>query len=180
MSKKTITIFGSSIPKEGDDEFETAYQLGKLLAKNNYNVCTGGYRGIMQAVSKGALEEGGEAIGITVDLWGVTPNKYLTKEIKCNSLFERISKLVETGDAFIILQGGTGTLLELAVVWEFMNKRLLERKPVLCHSKMWQDIVYIMDKQIEKEDRVTGLINYCANVGDMVEYLSNHFRKNHE
>jgi predicted Rossmann-fold nucleotide-binding protein len=98
------------------------------------------------------------------------------KEIKCNSLFERILKLVETGDAFIILQGGTGTLLELATVWEFMNKRLLERKPVLCHSKMWKEIVYIMDKQIEKEERVTGLIKYFANVEGMVEYLSNHFR----
>ena len=176
MSKKTITIFGSSIPKEGDDEFETAYQLGKLLAKNNFDVCTGGYGGIMYAVSKGVSEEGGKVIGITVGLWGATPNKYLTKEIKCNSLFERILKLVETGDAFIILQGGTGTLLELATVWEFMNKRLLERKPVLCHSKMWKEIVYIMDKQIEKEERVTGLIRYFANVEGMVEYLSNHFR----
>ena len=175
MSKKTITIFGSSIPKEGEEEFETAYWLGKSLAKNNFNVCTGGYRGIMHAVSKGAMEEGGEAIGITVDLWGITPTKYLTKEIKCNSLFERISKLVEIGDAYIVLQGGTGTLLELAVVWEFMNKSLLESKPVLCHSKMWKDIVYIMERQIEKEKRVIGLIKYCKNVDGMVEYLSNHF-----
>jgi uncharacterized protein (TIGR00730 family) len=176
MSKKTITIFGSSIPKEGDDEFETAYQLGKLLAKNNYNVCTGGYKGIMQAVSKGSREEGGEAIGVTVRLWNATPNNYLTKEIKCNSLFERISKMIETGDAFIVLQGGTGTLLELAVVWEYMNKRLMERKPVLCHSKMWKDIVYIMDEQIEKEKRVTGLIKYFINVDGIVEYLSDHFK----
>jgi uncharacterized protein (TIGR00725 family) len=176
MSKKTITIFGSSIPKEGEDEFETAYQLGKLLAKNNFIVCTGGYRGIMHAVSKGASQEGGEAIGITVDLWGTTPSKYLTKEIKCNSLFERISKLVETGDAFIVLQGGTGTLLELAVVWEFMNKSLLERTVILCHSKMWKDIVSIMDKQIEKEQRVTGLIKCCATINEMVDHLSNYFK----
>ena len=177
MSKKTITIFGSSIPKEGEDEFETAYRLGKLLAKNNFNVCTGGYGGIMHAVSKGAIEESGEAIGITVGLWDTTPSKYLTREIKCNSLFERISKLVEAGDAFIVLQGGTGTLLELAVVWEFMNKSLLESKPILCHSKMWKEIVYIMDKQIKKEKRITGLIRYCQNVDGIVEYLSNHFKE---
>jgi uncharacterized protein (TIGR00730 family) len=175
MSRKTITIFGSSLPREGDEEFETAYKLGKLLAQNNFNVCTGGYHGIMNAVSKGAIEEGGEAIGITVDLWGAKPSKYLSTEIKCNTLFERISKLVETGDAFIILQGGTGTLLELAVVWEFMNKNLSKRKPVFCHSKMWKDIVSIIDKQIEREKRLTGLVKYCASVNEMVDLLSNHF-----
>ncbi len=66
---KTITVFGSSQPKEGNEEFNSAYKLGILLAKNNFNVCTGGFQGIMNAVSKGAVENGAEAIGVTVDLW---------------------------------------------------------------------------------------------------------------
>lgn len=174
MIKKTITVFGSSLPKEGDEEFKTAYQLGKLLAQNNFNVCTGGYRGIMNAVSKGAVEEGGEAIGVTVDLWGVKPSEYLTKEIKCDTLFERISKLVETGDAYVILQGGTGTLLELAAVWEFMNKHLSELKPVVCHSQMWKEIISIMDKQIEKEKRITGIIKSYNSVDEIVNHITKH------
>lgn len=171
MNKKTITVFGSSLPEEGEEEFETAEQFGRLLAQNNFNVCTGGYRGIMTAVSKGATEAGGEAIGFTVDLWNVKPNKYLTKEIKCDSLFERISKLVEAGDGYVILQGGTGTLLELSVVWEFMNKNLLKRKPVVCHSQMWKEIVSIMEKQIKKEKRKTGLIKPCENINEIADYL---------
>jgi len=172
MNKKTITVFGSSLPEEGGEEFETAYQLGKLLAQKNFNVCTGGYRGIMTAVSKGAKEEKGEAIGITVDLWGIKANEYITKEIRCLSLFERISKLVEIGDAYVILQGGTGTLLELSAVWEFMNKNQMERKPVVCHSQMWKEIVSVMERQIEKERRETGLIKLCENVNQIVNYLS--------
>ena len=96
MNKKTITIFGSSLPKEGEEEFIFAYNLGKQLAQNNFNICTGGYRGIMHAASKGAREGGGEAIGITVDLWGAKPSEYLTKEIKCKSLTERIEKLIKS------------------------------------------------------------------------------------
>jgi uncharacterized protein (TIGR00730 family) len=176
MNRNTVTVFGSSIPKEGDDEFETAYQLGKLLATNGFNVCTGGYRGIMTAVSRGATDAGGEAIGITIDLWGVQPNEYITREIRCHSLFERVSKLIKTGDAYMILRGGTGTLLELAAVWEFMNKNLLERKPVVCHSHMWKEIVSIMEKQIKKEKRQTDLIKPCENVNEMVDYISNHFK----
>ena len=172
MNKKTITIFGSSLPKEEDVEFNTAYKLGKILAQNNFNVCTGGYKGIMTAVSQAAAENGAEVIGVTVNNWGVVPNKYLTKEIRCQSLFERITKLVEIGDAYVVLQGGTGTLLELSVVWEFMNKKLLEIKPFACHSKMWMEIVLVMERQIRSEKRKAGLIKPFESVIEIVDYLN--------
>jgi hypothetical protein len=171
MNKKTITILGSSLPKEGEGEFIFAYNLGKQLALNNFNICTGGYRGIMHAASKGAIEAGGTAIGITVDLWGAKPSEYLTKEIKCKSLSERIETLIKNGDGFVILQGGTGTLLELAFVWEMANKNLIEKKPIVCHSIMWEKIVCVMEKQIKKEKRETGLIKPCNDVSEIIKNL---------
>jgi uncharacterized protein (TIGR00730 family) len=169
--KKTITVFGSSQPKEGEEEFETAYKLGALLAENNFDVCTGGFQGIMNAVSKGSVEKGGEATGITVDLWNSLPSKYLTREIKCTTLFERISKLVELGDAYIILQGGTGTLLELAVVWEMMNKRMLNVKPIACYSSIWKQIVNAMDKQLEHENRPAKFVQTFDSIEEIVNYI---------
>jgi uncharacterized protein (TIGR00730 family) len=170
--RKTITIFGSSIPKPNEPEYEAAYKLGIELAKSGYNVCTGGYQGIMDAVSKGAVENGAETIGIMVNLWGAVPSKYLTKEIECQTLFERISKLIETGDGYVILQGGTGTLLELSVVWELMNKNLLKTKPAACYSWMWKNIVEVMENQIRQEGRATGLIKPCDTVEKIIEYLN--------
>jgi len=169
--KKTITVFGSAQPREGDEEFETAYKLGVLLAKNNFNVCTGGFQGTMNAVSKGAVENGTEAIGVTVDLWSAAPSKYLTKEIKCSSLFDRISRLIELGDAYIILQGGTGTLLELAVVWEMINKKMLEVKPVACHSSMWKGIVEIMNSQLKHENRSAKYVESFDNIEEITDYI---------
>lgn len=177
MKKKIITIFGSSLPKENEEQYEIASELGTLLAKNNFDVCTGGYKGIMEAVSKGAAANGGSAIGVTLSYAKYSPNKFLTEEIKCKTLFERITKLIELGNAYILLQGGTGTLLELASVWEFMNKNLLEVKPIICHSKIWKEIGSIIDKQIEFEKRVTGLVKYFENVDEIVEYLKEHFNR---
>ncbi len=111
--------------------------------------------GTMEAVSKGANENGAEVIGVTVDIWSSDPNKFITKEIKCENLLDRVNKLIELGDAFIVLQGGTGTLLELAAVWELSNKGLMDHKPILCHSSMWQGIVSIMNIQMKKEGRET-------------------------
>lgn len=174
MKKKVVTIFGSSLPVENDQQYIDAYNIGKLLAQNNVSVCSGGYKGIMEAVSKGSVEAGGEAIGITLDYIKSKGNVYLTKEIKCSTLFDRIEKLIQTGDAYIVLQGGTGTLLELAAVWEFMNKDLLPIKPFVCHSSMWKRIIPIMEKQIAEEKRKTGLTKKFDKTEECVTYVLKH------
>ncbi len=170
--KKTITVFGSAFPKEGDAEYEFAYLLGKQLAINNFNVCTGGYYGIMEAISKGALENKAEVFGVTVNYFERNANDFVTTEIKCNTLFERITKLIEFGDAYVILKGGTGTMLELAAVWEFTNKKLLNAKPIICHSSMWQKIIPIIDERLQYENRKTGLIESCDSLDEIIAYLT--------
>ncbi|MCX7798446.1 MAG: LOG family protein [Melioribacter sp.] len=169
--KKIVTVFGSSIPKPGEEEYELAYYLGKKLAKNNLNVCSGGFQGIMDAVSKGARENGAEAIGITLKTYEAIPSMYLTKEIKCDNLFERLRLLIEHGDAYIVLNGGTGTLVELAIVWELMNKNALAEKPFACHGKLWKEIVELMEVQIRREKRRLGLIKCFDNIDDCAEYI---------
>ena len=168
---KTITVFGSSKPIAGDEQYLKGYELGKKLGEKGFNVCTGGFKGIMEAVSKGANEMNVDAIGVTVDTWGRMPNKYLTKEIKCNSLFERVQKLIELGDGFVVLQGGTGTLLELAAVWELCNKNIMDLKPVACHSSMWKEIIAIINLQMEKEGRDTETVKSFENINEIVAYL---------
>lgn len=176
-TSKTVTIFGSSIPKPGSLEYETAETLGKIFAQNGITVCSGGYQGIMDAVSKGAVENGGKAIGVTVDLFGSVPSKYLTEEIVCRSLFERIETLIKKGDAYVILQGGTGTLVELSIVWEMINKKLINKKPIAVHSKMWKEIVSVMEEQIEKEKRETGLIKCFDEITELADYIIENITK---
>lgn len=169
--KKCVTVFGSSIPKHGDSEYEIAFKLGSLFGLAGLNVCTGGYQGIMDAVSKGCKENGGEAIGVTLDIYNAIPSKYLSEELKCNTLFERLKNLVEYGDAYVVLQGGTGTLVELAIVWEYMNKNMLEEKPFACYSVLWNEIVPVMEKQIAKEKRKTGLVKCFNNIEECGEFI---------
>ena len=169
--KKTSTVFRSSVSIEREEQFIFAETLGRELVKNDFNVCSGGFGGIMNAVSKGAVSAGGIAIGVTVDLWNAKPNPFLTEEIKCKTLFERIEKLISTGDGCVILQGGTGTMLELATVWEFINKKMISPKPIVTYSQMWKEIVEIMEKQIETEKRRTGVVKSFNTVDEIVSFL---------
>jgi uncharacterized protein (TIGR00725 family) len=170
---KTVTIFGSSIPKENDEQYKFAYQLGASLAKNGFNVCTGGYKGIMEAASKGAFDNGGLVYGVTVDLWDSEPNPYITIEVREKRLFGRIEKLLELGDAYVILQGGTGTLLEFASVWEYANKNLQQPKPIICQGQMWKGITEAMNEQLKLENKRTDLVVYFNSAQEIVDYLKN-------
>ncbi|MEN8191353.1 MAG: LOG family protein [Bacteroidota bacterium] len=173
-----ITVFGSSKPLPNEEEYQTAYQLGRLIGESGFSVCTGGYRGIMDAVSKGASEFNVEVIGVTVDLFSAKPSQYLTKEIHCSSLFERIEKLIEIGDAYIILRGGTGTLVELSITWELINKKLSTRKPIACHGEMWGKIVSTMEERIKFEKRETGLVKCFDSVEECFGFIKSN-RKAH-
>lgn len=175
--KKLITVFGSSIPVDNDEQYITAYNLGKQLAMNGFDICTGGFNGIMEAASKGTVDGGGQAIGVTVDLWGRSVNRYINEEVKCNTLLERIDKLIELGDGYVILQGGTGTLLEVAAVWEYMNKGLMEIKPVACHSSMWKKVVSEINVQMKYENRSTELIKTFDTVEEITEFLVTNLRR---
>jgi uncharacterized protein (TIGR00725 family) len=173
MRQKFVTVFGSSIPRPGDEEYDVAFRLGKKLAEAGLNVCSGGFQGIMDAVSKGAVENGAQAVGITLDIYNVSPSKYLTKEIRTHTLAERLNHLIEIGDAYVVLQGGTGTLVELSLVWEYFNKNMIPNKPFACHSIMWKQIVDVMEMQIKRENRKTGLIKSFDDIDKLADYIIN-------
>lgn len=176
----TVTIFGSALPVYGSKEYSAAYQLGYFFGSRGITVCSGGYQGIMEAVSHGSFDAGGKSIGVIVDLFNRTPNPYLSEVIETRTLFERISKMIELASAFVILPGGTGTLLETAVVWEFINKNFLVPKPVAAVGEPWIKIIDAMEKQLKKENRPLGTIETFDKITDCGNFILNKLKPGDE
>jgi len=148
-----ITIFGSSLPDESSSAYADARRLGKLCAESGFAICNGGYGGLMQASARGAREAGGKAIGVTCELWPLRPNQWITEEVRTRSYPERLMTLVESGDAYVVLPGGTGTLVELALSWELMNKSILSstvggRRPLLVWAPYWRAVIECLNQEI--------------------------------
>jgi len=143
MSETTITVFGTGRAKKGDSAYDLAYETGKILAQAGFAIANGGYGGTMEAAAKGAAEVGGKIIGVTCSAFKrSTANEYISREIVTNSLDERLDTLIKLGQAYVILPGGTGTLLELAKVWEFKNKGFLQaEKPIILVGRFWKPLV---------------------------------------
>jgi len=146
MSKKTVSIFGTGRARPGDEAFELAEELGKVLAEAGFRIANGGYSGTMLAAAKGAAEAGGETIGVTCLAFGRGgANEYISREIVASTLDERLETLIELGWAYAVLPGSTGTLLELAKVWELKNKGFLSsEKPIILVGGFWKPLVELV------------------------------------
>jgi len=141
ISEKIVTVFGSSRPESGDPDYEEARALGKALAQRGFAVCTGGYGGTMEAASRGAKEVGGKTYGVTAEFFGKNANAWIDVEIRKTTWDERLFTLIKMGDGFVACKGGTGTLVELAVVWEMLNKSVMTDKPMVVLGNFWRPIL---------------------------------------
>jgi uncharacterized protein (TIGR00730 family) len=124
---------------------DTARAFGALLAARGIGLVYGGGRvGLMGAVADGALEGGGEAIG-------VIPQELVDRELAhgglselhvVGSLHERKALMAELADAFVALPGGFGTLDELMeqLTWSQLG---LHAKPVglLDVEEYWRPLI---------------------------------------
>lgn len=140
-SEKIVTVFGSSRPDVGHADYEEARALGEALAKRGFAVCTGGYGGTMEAASRGVKEAGGKTYGVTAEFFERKANAWVDVEVRKKSWAERLFALIEIGDGFVACKGGTGTLVELAVVWEMLNKGVITGKPVVVLGNFWRPIL---------------------------------------
>ena len=143
---RVIAVFGTSNADENGDAFRTGVKLGKLLAEAGFEIANGGYGGTMRAVAKGAAGAGGKIYGVTCTAFKRgRANEFITDEISTDSLDQRLKKLIALADGYIVLPGATGTLLELACVWEYKNKGFeTPVKPIVLLGAFWKPLVEMM------------------------------------
>jgi uncharacterized protein (TIGR00730 family) len=140
-----IAVFGGAAPKPGEDAYEEAYLLGKLLAASGHVVINGGYIGTMEAVSRGAAEAGGKVIGVTCDeiekFRPSSPNQWINKEIRFPQLRQRILAMIDDSEAAIALPGGIGTLTEILTTWNHLLIGAIQPRPMILVGEEWQAII---------------------------------------
>jgi uncharacterized protein (TIGR00725 family) len=178
---KIITVFGSSRPRAGEPDYEEARLLGRELAARGFCVCSGGYGGVMEAASRGAKEGGGRTLGITATFFHSTANAWLDETRGVATWEERLFELVRVADGYVACKGGTGTLVELAVVWEMLNKNVMAERPFAVLGKFWGPILERV-REVESDHRSNGgsrrgeartrLVHTAATPPECAEFLA--------
>lgn len=123
-----IGVCGSgSLQKEYDNVFEIAENIGKHIAKQKGIVLCGGKGGVMEAVCKGAKQEGGTTIGI-LPYESDEANLYVDIPISTGLGEKRNAVIIQTADCIIALSGKWGTLNEITLA-------MLYQKPIIFLNK---------------------------------------------
>jgi hypothetical protein len=129
---RAVTVFGSARSQPGSEDYRRAEELGQALARAGHTVITGGGPGDMEATNKGALQAGGESVGLAIELpHEEQPNPYLTTTVSFRYFFVRKVMFVKYSKAFVILPGGFGTLDELFEAVTLVQTRKVKPFPVI-------------------------------------------------
>ena len=162
-SDKIVTIFGGSRCGENSPEYSEARQLGSRLAEAGFTICTGGYLGVMEAASLGAREKGGRVFGIVMNQFKSEPNRYLTDKVATNHFYDRLQNLIVRSVGFVALRGGMGTVTEVSLVWNKLQTRVIERRPLVLLGDCWKNVVECWQKNLVVSDADVSLIDFAEN-----------------
>jgi len=174
-----VTVLGTRSVLPGSKYYESAERVGKLLAEFGYSVVTGGASGIAEGASKGAMQTGGETLGIAMEVGKVAIlNPYITRSISFAFPFTRKLIVTAPSKAFVFFPGGFGTMHHLFEVLTLIQTEKMQGVPIILFGKdYWGPLdIYIkdiLDKKfhtissedvdlftiVDSEDEVVDIIN---------------------
>ena len=97
-----------------DEDYRTAVELGSELGSRGHDVICGGLGGVMEGVAKGMSDTWGRTIGILPSTDPEAANPFVDTAIATGLGNARNVMVVLNGQAAIAVNGGNGTLSEIA------------------------------------------------------------------
>lgn len=175
VGRPTVAVFGASASAPGDGDYEDGVRCGRLLTEAGFAVATGGYGGLMEAVSEGAAAAGGHVIGVTapsVFRGRQGANPHVTDELRAESLTERIHELTDLADASIALNGSLGTATELLVAWNLAFVAQFSAspaRPIAAVGPRWAQVIPELARVLETDG---SLVSCVGTVDEAVALIA--------
>lgn len=181
LGMKYISIFcGSS---SGSDKIfvEQATQLGKTIAHRGYSIVYGGaHVGLMGHVANGALDEGGEVIGVIPEFLKSKEleHTHLTKIHIVETMHERKALMNDLSDGVIALPGGYGTLDELFEMLTWAQLALHKKPVAILNTSGYYDPLITMSETMIKngflKKEYQDLLLIDGNINNLLDKMENY------
>ena len=141
-----VTIFGSARVEPGHWVYQAVRDLAAELTRLGCDIVTGGGPGLMQAANEGARiadPEGRQrSVGIRVELpFEQEVNAFVDEAYEHGTFFTRLHHFALVSDAFVVVPGGIGTVLEMTLIWQLLQVRKLYDTPLIVAGVMWSELV---------------------------------------
>jgi len=141
-----VTIFGSARVPKDHWVYLAVRDVAAELTRLGCDIVTGGGPGLMQAANEGVhLVEphaANRSTGIRVELpFEQDVNAFVTEAYEHRTFFTRLHHFVLVSDAFVVVPGGIGTILETMMIWQLLQVRKLHDTPLILAGNMYADLV---------------------------------------
>ena len=175
---KNVAFFGDSRVSPSDSTYKVAYETAKILAEAGYTVVDGGGPGVMNAATSGAQAGGGPTLTVTFDPVGAPgyEGRYIKnvpdKEIVTTNYIERMFKLMEYGDIFVIFKGGSGTISEFGTAWVLAKLYYGVHKPFILFGSFWAEIIDIFRKYMNIDKTELSVFEIVATPAEVLKAVN--------
>jgi len=138
-----VAIFGSARAQPGTFVYDEVKRVAEAFAFLGCDIVTGGGPGLMQAANEGAKSAGAPgSIGIRVELpFEQEVNPFVEQAFEHQTFFTRLQHFALASDAFVVVPGGIGTVLEMLMIWQLLQVRHMDNVPLILVGKMWRGLV---------------------------------------
>jgi uncharacterized protein (TIGR00730 family) len=138
-----VAIFGSARAQPGTFVYDEVKRVAAAFASMGCDIVTGGGPGLMQAANEGAKGAGAPgSMGIRVELpFEQDVNPFVQQAFEHETFFTRLHHFVIASDAFVVVPGGIGTVLEMLMIWQLLQVRHVDNVPLILVGKMWEGLV---------------------------------------
>lgn len=180
---KKVAFFGDADAKETDQCYIDAFETAKLLAKNGYVIIDGGGPGIMLAATLGAKAGKGKVevviIDEKVDMGKNYEGTNKTNIAEANEIYrtetiqDRTEKIIDLADANVVFNGGTGTLAELALVWEKAKFAYGKHKPLIFFGNNWKNAIETLVKDLNFDTIEKKVYDFAENYDEVLKIIKN-------
>jgi uncharacterized protein (TIGR00730 family) len=173
-----VSLFGSARIAADHPWYELTRETAACLVRHGFSVITGGGPGLMEAANRGALEAGGESIGLNIELpHEQQPNDYLTRSLHFHYFFARKLMFVRYARAFVIMPGGFGTLDETFEALTLIQTERIQHFPViLVGAEFWAPMLEWIDRSLEDHGLIApgdkDLLVVCDEPAQVCEHVT--------
>ena len=138
-----VAIFGSARAQPGTFVYDEVARAAAAFASMGCDIVTGGGPGLMHAANEGARMAGAPgSMGIRVELpFEQDVNPFVEQAFEHETFFTRLHHFVIASDAFVVVPGGIGTVLEMLMIWQLLQVRHMDDVPLILVGKMWRGLV---------------------------------------
>ena len=178
-----VAFFGFADAKPDSPLYKEAFEVAKVLASQGMTIVDGGGPGVMDAATKGAQAVRGETIAVTFypqdapGFEGRYVGNIAGTEIITQNYIERMFKLMEHGDAYVIFNGGTGTISELGTAWVMARLYYGHHKPFILFGKFWHEIIRCLKTNLNIDDRELDVFEIVEERDDILRVIQEFEKK---